>query len=312
MGRQGIRLPWSDVPATFRHEVEEFIGAQVVSANNIEGGFSPGPAARCELSDGRRVFVKAAGRNLNPWTPDMHRREGEVLASLPAEFPAPELLGVVDDGDWVALLIACADGDMPATPLDRPTADRVLRLAERLARAGRDVTFDSLTSLADTHGDIGGNWHKLADKPLDGLDTWSLRHLDALVDLEGDLAAASSGDHLVHADLRTDNMVFDAHDEHRDVVVDWPAACMGAPWIDLVGLLPSLHLDGGPPPHDVFDAHPLGRDADPGAVDVVIAAIAGYFTRGALLPPPPGLPTVRAFQAAQGAVTRAWLASRLG
>jgi len=36
------------------------------------------------------------------------------------------------------------------------------------------------------------------------------------------------------------------------------------------------------------------------------------FTRQALLPPPPGLPTVRAFQAAQGQVARAWLAARTG
>jgi len=34
----------------------------------------------------------------------------------------------------------------------------------------------------------------------------------------------------------------------------------------------------------------------------------GDFTSQALLPPPPGLPTVRAFQAAQGQVARSWLA----
>jgi len=44
----------------------------------------------------------------------------------------------------------------------------------------------------------------------------------------------------------------------------------------------------------------------------VVAAIAGYFTRQSLQPPPPGLPTVRAFQAAQGVVARDWLALRTG
>ena len=97
-----------------------------------------------------------------------------------------------------------------------------------------------------------------------------------------------------------------------DVLVDWPAASLGAEWIDLVGLLPALHLDGGPPPAELFAAHPRGRHADPAAVDAFLASLAGYFTRQALLPAPPGLPTVRAFQAAQGAIARAWLAERRG
>jgi hypothetical protein len=95
------------------------------------------------------------------------------------------------------------------------------------------------------------------------------------------------------------------------VLVDWPAAALGAPWIDLVGMLPSLHLDGGPAPAAVFDRHPLTRSADPGAVDALVASLAGYFTRQSLLPAPAGLPTVRAFQAAQGAIARRWLADRL-
>jgi hypothetical protein len=51
--------------------------------------------------------------------------------------------------------------------------------------------------------------------------------------------------------------------------------------------------------------------AEPAAVTACIAALAGFFTYGALQPPPPGLPTLRPFQAAQGVVTREWLARRL-
>jgi hypothetical protein len=43
----------------------------------------------------------------------------------------------------------------------------------------------------------------------------------------------------------------------------------------------------------------------------VRAAVAGFFTVCALEPPPPGLPTLRPFQAAQAEVARAWLAERL-
>jgi hypothetical protein len=54
------------------------------------------------------------------------------------------------------------------------------------------------------------------------------------------------------------------------------------------------------------------RAADPDTVDAVIAALAGYFTQRSHLPPPPGLPTLRAFQAAQGEIARRWLARRTG
>ena len=54
-----------------------------------------------------------------------------------------------------------------------------------------------------------------------------------------------------------------------------------------------------------------GRAASPAGVTATVCALAGYFTERSLRPPPPGLPTVRAFQAAQGEVTRRWLAQLL-
>jgi hypothetical protein len=142
---------------------------------------------------------------------------------------------------------------------------------------------------------------------VDRLDPWSRRHLDALVALEADWPDATTGDAFVHGDERTDNVVLTSD---GGVVVDWPSAGVGPPWLDLVGMLPSFHLDGAPPPADVFAAHPVGRAAPPDRVDCFVAALCGYFTRQSLLPPPPGLPTVRSFQAAQGVVMRAWLADR--
>jgi hypothetical protein len=92
--------------------------------------------------------------------------------------------------------------------------------------------------------------------------------------------------------------------EEHDVVVDWPHACLGTPWADLVCLLPSLELDGGPPCEELVAHQRVTTGADRDAVNTLVAAIAGYFTRLSLLPPPPGLPTVRAFQAAQATITR--------
>jgi hypothetical protein len=54
-----VRIPWSDLPARVRAEVERRLGSPVVAARTQTGGFSPGVAARLELADGGRAFVKA-------------------------------------------------------------------------------------------------------------------------------------------------------------------------------------------------------------------------------------------------------------
>jgi aminoglycoside phosphotransferase (APT) family kinase protein len=314
VGRQGVRAPWTAIPVGVRNQIDDIARAAVGSATNLSGGFSPGPAARCELADGRCVFVKAGGTELNPDTPTMHRREAAVLTALPANHPSPFLIGVADDGDWVALVIEWIDGRMPTPPLDRADVDRLLALVDRMAVEGDGLHPPGVTAFAERNNDLFGHWRRLVDDPagkLDRLDDWSCDHLDLLVALDAQAPAASAGDHLLHVDTRTDNVLFSDLGPEHDVVVDWPGASIGAAWIDLVGLLSALHLDGGPPPAEAFGTHPLGRAADPDATTAVLAGFAGYLTRHSLLPPPPGLPTLRAFQAAQGVVARDWLAQRI-
>ena len=62
----------------------------------------------------------------------------------------------------------------------------------------------------------------------------------------------------------------------------------------------------------LVERHPQARRADPDALTAVVAAVAGFFTGEGLRPAPAGLPTLRAFQAAQGEAARAWLARRTG
>jgi aminoglycoside phosphotransferase (APT) family kinase protein len=306
MSRRGVRTSWDGVPAAIREGAEEVVGARVITATNLAGGFSPGPAARCDLSDGRSVFVKAAGLALNPVSPGMHRREAAVLAAMPSEVPAPRLIGVVDDGDWVALVTEWIDGRMPTAPLSHDDVKRFLRVVDRLAQIAADET---LPQCVEAHPSLFGHWQLLAEQPLPGLDEWSHRHLQDLDRLERDVEHAAQGDRLVHLDLRTDNVIFADADEEHDIVVDWPGACRGAPWVDLVCLLPSLELDGAPGCEQVFAEQRVGASANPDDVDALVATLAGYFTRMSL-PAPRGLPTVRAFQAAQGEIARRWLAER--
>jgi hypothetical protein len=94
-------------------------------------------------------------------------------------------------------------------------------------------------------------------------------------------------------------------------VVDWPLACRGAAFVDPVFLVPSVTMQGGPGPADVLALSRAGRAADRQDLAVTVCAVAGYLTQRSLEPAPAGLPTLRAFQAAQGAVARRWLAELL-
>src|SRR5437764_1229575 len=133
------------------------------------------------------------------------------------------------------------------------------------------------------------------------------RHVDRLAALEAQVVEAALGDHLVHLDLRADNVLL-AGDETW--LVDWPWAVAGPPWLDPVVSAPAVTMQGGPEPDDYLRRTGLATGADPGAVTAVVAAFAGMLTWLGAQPPPPGLPTVRAFQAAQGAVALRWLAER--
>ena len=251
------------MPTTVRRDVDALLGSPIVATRGVHGGFSPGPAVRADLADGRTVFVKAAGTALNPHSPALHRREGVVLGQLPASVPAPRLIGVVDDGDWVALAIEWVDGRMPSAT-DPADVDRLLGLLDRMAGATDGIELPGVVAFADAHSNLGGHWIRLLADPLPGLDDWSHRHLDRLAELDALAPAACAGKHLVHVDIRTDNVLLAATGPADDVIVDWPGASLGAPWIDLVGMLPALHLDGGPLPAAVFASHALGRRARSG------------------------------------------------
>lgn len=154
------------------------------------------------------------------------------------------------------------------------------------------------SAVADRFGEEFQGWRRLVeaqrrgDDDLAGLDTWACRHLMDLAALETGWQAAAEGPTLVHADLRADNILLTGD---RVVVVDWPWACPAAPWFDLLAMLPSVHMQGGPSPETLFNDHPVGKTADPEAVTAVLAALTGYFVRQSRQPPPPGLPTLREY-----------------
>ena len=304
---QGARIPWEAVPKSVREAVETGLGSRVAESVTQPGGFSPGVAARLRLEDGRTAFVKAVGSEPNPESPDFHRSEARVAAALPPETPAPKFLFAHDDGDWVALVFEDVDGHEPELPWRRDELERVLAALTDLSAALTPAPLEA-PPLTKRYGELFRGWRTLAEEDPQGFDSWTADRLGILAALEAGWEDASTGETLLHADIRADNVLLTPE---RVVFVDWPHVCLGAPWVDLLAFLPSVAMQAGPKPWEVFDNHPLGREADPDRVNAVLAALAGFFVHRSTLPPPPGLPTLREFQRAQGTESLAWLRRRL-
>ncbi len=187
-------------------------------------------------------------------------------------------------------------------------------VAEALSSLHRELTpspVPSLTPLAEYVRPMFGGWAELAAVAATpaGLDEWACDHLDELAELESGWPAACEGPTLLHGDVRADNVLLADGDV---VFVDWPHAAVGSPAFDVVAWAPSVVLEGGPPPEELLARYVPPVSIDPDAVTVLLAAVAGFFVERSLRPPPPGLPTIRAFQAAQGGVALDWLRRRTG
>lgn len=305
-----MRMQFGDMPEPVRRAIEAELGGPVVAAQSHAGGFSPGVAATLTLANGRRAFLKAACSEPNPVTPDIHRQEAVVAAAMPRDAPVPAFLFAYDDGDWVALAFDHVDGMPPADPWEPDELTRVLLALHELAHSLTPSPI-AARNAKDALAQLFSGWQSFASAAAAAVapaPAWR-DHLDELVLLEAQALPALAGDTLLHLDLRGDNVLL-ARD--RVYFVDWPWAAIGAAWVDLALMLPSVAMQQGPAPQEVWDAHPLARGADPGAVDAVVCALAGFFTWQSQLPPAPGIPTLRSFQAAQGAEARAWLAQRRG
>src|SRR5438309_11175473 len=126
--------------------------------------------------------------------------------------------------------------------------------------------------------------------------TWLVHTIHTLVAAEA--GAQMAGEELVHCDVRSDNLCFVGD---RVVLVDWNWACRGNGIIDIAGWLPSLHLEGGPPPDMILPEQPH-----------LAAIISGYFAARAGLPADQASPQIRALQRAQLQVALAWAVIALG
>lgn len=256
-GRGGNRLLWPDLPDGLRAEIESRLGSPVVAAASKAGGFSPGLASVLRLADGSQVFAKAVSSAPNPISPSMHRREATIAGRLPASAPVPRLLWSHDDGDWVVLVFEALTGVPPTLPWVPAERDRVLAALTDLGAALTPVPPELDLPPVDVLDEDFSGWRGLLDRPdprLAEVDPWAAGRLADLAVWETRWQAAAQGDTLLHGDLRADNLLLT---EDRVYFVDWPAALVGAAWVDLVLMLPSMAMQGAGDPEELLAGHPL-------------------------------------------------------
>jgi hypothetical protein len=295
----GARISWHDVPDRVRGEVVAAVGSPVDEARTQSGGFSPGAAVRLRCADGTRAFVKACGPELNPDTPDLLRAEIAALDLLPPSVPHARLLTAYDDGSWVALVLEDVEGRHPTLPWT--AADLTPTLAA-LEQTGRTRAHRRLPTFADRVAMLDA-WDLVAADPGD-LPVGLLGRLPAFLDLQATAREVTVGDRLVHWDARADNILL------RDgmaVLLDWAWACRGAGWLDTLLLATDLRVQGGPDPDEVLATSSMTRDVPPEHLAAVVACMVGVWSERARQPAPPGLPTIRPWQAHCAAVALDWL-----
>jgi hypothetical protein len=270
--------------------LERAVGSAPLRYERRAGGYSTADRFAVTLADGRSVFVKSAeAEHMAGWL----RREHEVYAALSGSF-IPELMGWDDDG--VRPVLAIEDlSDADWTP--RWDAWRVAAVLAALDELRAATPPPDTPPVRESFAELFDRWRVVEADPAPFLSAglrdpaWLDRALPAI--LAAADAAPADGDRVCHLDVRSDNLCFRGG---RAVLVDWNWTSLANPALDVAGWLPSLRVEGGPPPWEVLpDAGELA------------AWIAGVWAAVVGLPPPETAPHVRDLQRRQLAVALDWI-----
>jgi serine/threonine protein kinase len=237
------------------------LGSPVVSSVPQAGGISPGPAARLQLADGRRYFIKAVAESEAPYMPRHFRLEMDVLRRLPTVPYRPGLVATYDDGDWVALVLEDVDGTHP--DLSDPA---VWSAACAVVRAQTDaLTPDPVHLECDDVAATVRRWHgaiAAIDPVVRGkLPHWWRQEEPTLLRRLASLSDRMPAESWCHFDVRDDNML--VRTDGTMVILDWGMARSGPAWMD--EMLLALH-DVTTPQFDrrvaEIPAYGVGSDVD--------------------------------------------------
>ncbi|MEV4924340.1 phosphotransferase [Streptomyces roseoverticillatus] len=302
------RMAWDALPGGLRQGIEERAGAVVVRVDPVVGGFSAGFAGIVRTTR-RAVFVKATSEAVNSHGRALYRQEWDACRRLEQASVSVGFEWGFDEDDWTVLAFRAVDAGIcsPMWP------DQQLEAVLRLLRERRTAAPPGLPPLDVRLGDVFSAWCNLADDP--SFDAWPADEAGCrLLSPEGwnglseRARRAFSGNDLVHADLRADNILWT---DHTPVVVDWAYACRGSAAFDPIYLLLEVAWAGGEPPEEALAGVLEAYECHPDDATALLAAFGGWFTGMSRMPPPPGLPTLRAFQRDMAQAALGWVRARI-
>lgn len=277
-----------------REVAEAVLGGTVAEVTPTAGGYSAALRAVVRMRDGRSAFVKRATDEL---TTSWLRIERRVYDALSHEPFMPGMLGWYE-AEQPALVLEDLSPARRVPPWSAADVSAVLRSLSDVHAAAAP---EGVPAAAELRGELA-LWRQIAAEPeaVAGLgvcsESWLGASLPGLIAAED--AAEVAGDRLLHFDVRSDNLFIR---DGRAVLVDWNWAAIGDPTLDIAGWLPSLHLEGGPPPWQLLPGEP--------AYAVLLAGFFGW--HASQLPPPGAAASVRALQLAQFRVALDWAAREL-
>jgi hypothetical protein len=311
---------WSTVPLEIRDRTAKLLGARIVRAERIYGGYAPSATFRMSLANGKRAFFKASyplpAGSAVIWSLKREERVYRELGSRVAPW-APRFLGSFEREGWLVLLLE--DLGPRSVPPWTPAKARVA--ARSYAEFHRSTLDERLPRWLSRkqHGEFGGYWAQLAhDGELDSVAALAKRRADEaaewiyvalpmLRELESGLSRARRPFALLHFDTRSDNIRIS---KDRLRIFDWPYPSVGPPEFDVTAFAQSVPVEGGPSPERVLAWYEEVLPLRAALIDASLAGIAGYFADRGRRPPPAGLPRVRAFQRQQLKSCLAWAARR--
>jgi len=262
-----------------------------------------------------RSIVRAVGPEA-PVTQDRMAAEAASLATLPDEVPILPREWFVDEvlpgaGRWVVLGYRNEPIRPPHDPWDEADLAAAVELAIQIGSSDAPPGLPDALDLIDVNA-----WATIAAMQPPGLSSftpWLADKVEHLAEIATFAKEAMSGTSLVHGALRRESILVTDHgwDATSAHAVDWFMPSHGAPFLDVVLLLPYLRVDGAPSPEAILDRHPLSG-VDPEALTCAVTVTAGALVLESMRPPQPGMPHGRAVQREVAHAALEWLRVRLG
>jgi len=323
------RPQWADLPPEVLSEIEKITG-KISTAEIAWGGYSPSACFRATAESGAKYFIKGSHPGQTAHGAKALQQEINAYKTLAfLQQLAPRFHGAIavgDEDDWRLGIWDMVDGKT-ALPWTEEKVTSVLNLLWQLHAVPRSAVLALPHGRESNHVSdffLGEKLWKRFEREDDSNrqqhfaelfdDAGAARHwldtaLPELVRLQSRMRGMTGAEGVVHFDLRSDNILFNA--EGRAVIVDWTDTCWGQVLLDIVLLAQCVAAESGIAPQKVMQIYGQisGRHYPPEDVLSVVATTTGYFADNAWRAVPAELPRLRWVQKICLHAGLSWLAA---